>query len=75
MNDYLCRPCSTEEVYKALYQIGSLKTPGNDGFPALFFKENWETLRPQITSDLLHYLEIGSIPAELNFTLIALIPK
>ena len=34
MNDVLCAPFSEPEVSDALFQIGPLKAPGTDGFPA-----------------------------------------
>ena len=36
MNDQLCKEFS-EEIGDALFQIGPLKAPGPDGFPARFF--------------------------------------
>ena len=37
MNEELCKPFSEEEISDALFQIGHLKAPGPDGFPARFF--------------------------------------
>ena len=36
-NAKLCAPFSDEEIADALFQIGPLKAPGPDGFPARFF--------------------------------------
>jgi len=35
------RNFSDEEIGDALFQIGPLKAPGPDGFPARFFQRNW----------------------------------
>lgn len=31
-----------EEIKAALFSIGSFKSPGEDGFPAIFFHANWD---------------------------------
>jgi len=49
MNLSLCKPYSDEETSDALFQIGPLKAPGPDGFPARFFQRNWEILREDVT--------------------------
>ena len=41
MNDELCKPFSEQEISDALFQMGPLKAPGLDGFPARFFQRNW----------------------------------
>ena len=38
MNDELCKPFSEQEISDALFQMGPLKAPGPDGFPARFFQ-------------------------------------
>jgi hypothetical protein len=40
MNEGLCRPFSAEEISDALFQMGPLKAPGPDGFPARFFQRH-----------------------------------
>ena len=49
MNLSLCKPYSDEEISDALFQIGPLKAPGPDGFPARFFQRNSEILREDVT--------------------------
>ena len=39
MNEDLCKHSSEQEISDALFQIGPLKAPGPDGFPARFFPE------------------------------------
>jgi hypothetical protein len=41
MNNDLCKELSEEEIGDALFQMGPLKAPGSDGFPARFFQRNW----------------------------------
>jgi hypothetical protein len=45
MNTQLCREVTEKENSDALFQMGPLKAPGPDGFPARFFQRHWEFLR------------------------------
>jgi hypothetical protein len=45
MNWELTKPYSAEEVSDALFQIGPLKAPGPDGFPARFFQRNCSVIQ------------------------------
>jgi hypothetical protein len=45
MNTQLCREFTEKENSDALFQMGPLKAPGPDGFPARFFQRHWEFLR------------------------------
>jgi hypothetical protein len=40
MNEELCRDFSDEKIGNALFQMGSLKAPGLDGFLTRFFQRN-----------------------------------
>ena len=45
MNVGLCAEFTDQEIADALFQIGLLKAPGQDGFPARFFQRNWTVMR------------------------------
>ncbi|CAN0912862.1 LINE-1 retrotransposable element ORF2 protein [Linum grandiflorum] len=75
MNYKLLRPFTGEEIKEALFQMGATKTPGIDGFPALFFQKNWNTLAPRLIEELTQFLHQGSFPEELNKMIITLLPK
>ena len=50
MNEALCRTFSAEEISDALFQMGPLKAPGLDGFPARFYPRHWEVLKNDVVA-------------------------
>ncbi|XP_039135703.1 uncharacterized protein LOC120273121 [Dioscorea cayenensis subsp. rotundata] len=42
------RPFTLEEVKRAVFDLGSDKAPGSDGFPMFFFKSHWEIVKGEI---------------------------
>ncbi|CAL1356041.1 unnamed protein product [Linum trigynum] len=75
MNAWLERPLTREELYEALRQMGKRKASGPDGMSVLFFVRYWDIVGDEISELLLGAWESGIMPAGLNHTLIALIPK
>jgi hypothetical protein len=75
MNTQLCREFSGEEISNALFQMGPLKAPGPDGFPARFFQRQWEILKEDIIHVVKKFFSDGIMPPGINDTTIVLIPK
>lgn len=75
MNAQLLLDFSSEEVNIALQQMHPLKSPGPDGLPTLFYQKYWEIVGADITQEVLHILNSGHMPLEVNHTHLALIPK
>jgi hypothetical protein len=75
MNDGLCKQFSEEEISDALFQIGPLKAPGPDGFPAHFLQRNWGLFRDEVVRVVQTFFVIGVMPSEVNETSIVMIPK
>jgi hypothetical protein len=75
MNDDLCKDFTDEEISDALFQIGPLKAPGVDGFPARFYQRNWATLKEEVINGVKLFFLTGHMPEGINKTAIVLIPK
>ncbi|KAL5783915.1 hypothetical protein ACOSQ2_006307 [Xanthoceras sorbifolium] len=71
----MCRGISKEEVKSSLFDIGGLKALGPDGFPAVFFQNQWPLCKVDLVNMVTNSFRLGHFPFELNQTLIALIPK
>jgi hypothetical protein len=75
MNDELLKPYLDEEIKAALFQMGPTKSPGPDGFPALFYQKHWALLKDDICSAVRGFLLGEEIPAGFCDSVIVLIPK
>lgn len=64
-----------EEIKQGLDSIGNLKAPGDDGMPAIFHKNFWDTIGADVTREVRNYLEGGTMPDSWNNTVVVLIPK
>jgi hypothetical protein len=75
MNGDLLKTFNMVEVDVALQQMHPLKSPGPDGMSACFYQTAWPTVRHEVGSAVLDFLNGGSFEATINATYIALIPK
>jgi hypothetical protein len=75
MNEKLYKEFTDEEIGDALFQIGPLKAPGVDGFPARFYQRNWGTIKEEVTNAVKLFFVTGRMPEGVNDTAIILIPK
>lgn len=75
MNNDLCKPYTPEEIRDALFQIGPLKAPGPDGYPARFFQRNWPLVKDEVVQAMQKFFDTGIMAEGVNDTCIVLIPK
>ncbi|KAK4281551.1 hypothetical protein QN277_013029 [Acacia crassicarpa] len=71
----LGRPPSNEEIRSAMFSMGNYKAPGYDGFPPIFYKNNWNTMGPSVCNFVKEAFKGNLSLADSNRTLIALIAK
>ncbi|KAK5845345.1 hypothetical protein PVK06_001517 [Gossypium arboreum] len=72
---FLRKPVSNEEIKVALFDMAPLKALGNDGFHALFFQKHWDFIGGTVCDWIKRIFEGNPIEADMNNTLIVLIPK
>jgi hypothetical protein len=66
---------SKEEIKNALFQMGSWKAPGPDGYPAGFYHRNWEVVEQSLCNFIVQMWNHPPSIASINQTDICLIPK
>ncbi|XP_074313938.1 uncharacterized protein LOC141649142 [Silene latifolia] len=71
----LIRPVEVDEIKVALFDTGSDKTPGPDGFSSAFFKNSWDLVAKDFCKTVNSFFTTGRMSKQANTTLIALIPK
>ncbi|CAL8157860.1 unnamed protein product [Prunus armeniaca] len=64
-----------DEVKESLFNIGSLKAPGVDGFPACFYQSQWDHCSSDIYALVIKAFTECKVPEKLNYTVITLVPK
>lgn len=74
-NKELIQEFEVKEIHKALKQMHPTKAFEPNGMSLVFFQKRWHIVGLSLTKALLHVLNLGQIPFELNRTLITLIPK
>nr|KYP57513.1 Retrovirus-related Pol polyprotein LINE-1 [Cajanus cajan] len=68
-------PIGNNEILSAIKSMGSFKAPGPDGLQAIFYQSQWDVVGNSVCQ-LIHEIEENPQKiAEINETLIVLIPK
>ena len=73
MNNMLLRSYSEGEIYEALKIMGPTKSPGPDGFNAIFFQHYWAIVGKDVVSLVQTILSGGGHPPKFNHTHVVLI--
>ncbi|GJX76619.1 RNA-directed DNA polymerase, eukaryota [Tanacetum coccineum] len=66
---------SNEEIKRAVWDCGSDKAPGPDGFTFGFYRYFWYLIENDVYNDVKYFFMHGEIPKGCNSSFIALIPK
>ncbi|XP_030923475.1 uncharacterized protein LOC115950411 [Quercus lobata] len=66
---------TSEEIRSTLFHMQDPKALGPDGFLVLFYKEYWPIVGNDVISAVTSFFTLGSLPREVNSSLIVLIPK
>ena len=62
-------------IKTTFFHMQDLKASGPNGFLVLFYKEYWPIVGDTIIKAMTSFFEVGSMPKEINSSLIVLIPK
>jgi hypothetical protein len=74
-NVELCRVPTPDEIKGVLFDMQSLKAPGPDGFPPVFYKHFWPTVGANVIKAVQSFFTNGKMLPETNRNFIVLIPK
>lgn len=64
-----------EEIRKAIWDLRPLKAPGPNGFPRVFYKSYWDTVKNQVIKMVQGNFRAKTITRGFNKTMLVLIPK
>ncbi|GJR36945.1 putative RNA-directed DNA polymerase, eukaryota, reverse transcriptase zinc-binding domain protein [Tanacetum coccineum] len=74
-NIELEKQVSEEEIRSAVWDCGSQKSPGPDGFSFLFLKTYWELFKDDVVKVVRSFFDSFVMPKGANSSFITLIPK
>ncbi|GJT10260.1 RNA-directed DNA polymerase, eukaryota [Tanacetum coccineum] len=66
---------SNDEIKKAVWECGTDKAPGPDGFTFGFFSHFWHLVEKEVQDDVRYFSYSNDLPNGCNSSFIALIPK
>ncbi|GKD69429.1 hypothetical protein Tco_1323519, partial [Tanacetum coccineum] len=72
---FFTNPISLDEVKKVVWDCGSSKAPGPDGFAFTFVKKYLDNIKVDILEYVNIFLDTGSLPHGSNSSFFTLIPK
>ena len=72
---FLDAPFKPDEIKQAVWDCGSDKSPGPDGFSFKFFKRYWDIIKEDVLNLVQSFYSRKVIPRGCNPSFIALIPK
>lgn len=73
--DILAADFTDLDIQTAFLSLPASKAPGPDGYPAEFFKANWNVVGRDMIAAVKEFMESGCLLQQWNSTIISLIPK
>nr|GEW61600.1 reverse transcriptase domain, reverse transcriptase zinc-binding domain protein [Tanacetum cinerariifolium] len=74
-NIFLASSVIESEIKYAIWDCGSDKSPGSDGFSFAFYKEFWDMFKSDVVEFVHHFFSTSILPRGCNTSFITLIPK
>ncbi|GKE32597.1 putative RNA-directed DNA polymerase, eukaryota, reverse transcriptase zinc-binding domain protein, partial [Tanacetum coccineum] len=74
-NTFLESLVTETEIHDAIWDCGSEKSPGPDGYTFAFYKKFWNILKAYIVAFVQDFFSNGVFPRGCNASFISLIPK
>lgn len=74
-NESLCSIPTPQEIKATLFHMQDLKAPSPDNFLVAFYKNYWPIMGEDVINAVNLFFTRGSMPKEINSSLIILIPK
>ncbi|XP_020245132.1 uncharacterized protein LOC109823260 [Asparagus officinalis] len=71
----LSSPVTRDEIKQTVFSMANDKSPGPDGFSAIFFKASWSIISEELFSAAEEFFKSGKLLGTFNSTSITLIPK
>nr|GEU35632.1 RNA-directed DNA polymerase, eukaryota, reverse transcriptase zinc-binding domain protein [Tanacetum cinerariifolium] len=72
---FIEREVSIDEIKKAVWDCGTDKAPGPDGFTFGFYRRYWDLIHGEVTNAVRYFFTHCDIPHGCNSSFITLIPK
>ncbi|GJS17264.1 putative RNA-directed DNA polymerase, eukaryota, reverse transcriptase zinc-binding domain protein [Tanacetum coccineum] len=69
------KPITSEEIRRAVWDCGSDKSPGPDGFSFYFLKTSWDVLKADVELFVMNFFTSAKMSVEANSSFITLPPK
>ena len=75
MNKWLMEEIGEKEIKKVVFQLGTYKSFGPDGFNGFFYQRYWDIVKKDVIEAMKGFFRNGRMLKELNAIEIVLIPK
>ena len=75
VNKEVVKEINEKEIKVAIYQLGTYKAPGPNGFNGFFYQQYWEIVRKDVIEVVKGFFRSERMLRELNAVEIVLIPK